>query len=566
MSFSHQWQRCSTPTGGCADIAGATTASYQPDANDVGQYLRIITTADNSVLYGGATAIATSAISDQILARPPVNLTLPVLSGVERHGQTLSVSKGTWDGTNPMSFAYQWQRCNTVGSACIDVPGATASSYTLLNGDVAKTFRARVTATNSGAGAGSASATSLTSGIIQALVPVNTLAPVISGTPRPGNTVTADQGTWTGSTPMTFSYEWQAQTSPGVWTTIAGASSAGYALDDTYVGKKVRVLVTASNSALPGGAAVTATSSSIDVLAQKPQNVIRPSFTGNLIEGQVLTAVKGTWQGTAPITYTYQWWREGTPGVFAPISGATASTYTLAAADVGHQMRLRVNADNSVLPGGGTAGVHSDPQGPVAGRPPTNTVAPMLFGSAQDTNTLTAWRGSWTTYYAGVTYAYQWQVETSPGVWASIVGATSVSYTLTSAQIAKRVRVAVTAANSPAFGSSFTVAYSSPTAAVTAIAPSNVTPPTISGPASLDPGDVVSVVNGTWDGSTPMNFTYQWQRCNNGGNGCSNIAGATATSYTVTNADRNRRLRINVTATNVAGNDTSLSNASSRVS
>ena len=61
---------------------------------------------------------------------PPVNTSLPVISGTAQQGQLLSGSDGGW-ANNPTSFGYQWQRCNSSGAACVAIPSATGNSYTL---------------------------------------------------------------------------------------------------------------------------------------------------------------------------------------------------------------------------------------------------------------------------------------------------------------------------------------------------------------------------------------------------------------------------------------------------
>jgi hypothetical protein len=61
-----------------------------------------------------------------------------------------------------------------------------------------------------------------------------------------------------------------------------------------------------------------------------------PTITGTPQVGSTLTAGTGTW-GPAPVTFTYQWLSDG-----APINGATASSYTLVAADEGKSVSVTV--------------------------------------------------------------------------------------------------------------------------------------------------------------------------------------------------------------------------------
>jgi hypothetical protein len=69
----------------------------------------------------------------------------------------LTAARGSWSGTQPISYAYQWRRCDQTGAACADIFAATAPNYTLTATDVGSTVAVTVTATNGG---GSASASS----------------------------------------------------------------------------------------------------------------------------------------------------------------------------------------------------------------------------------------------------------------------------------------------------------------------------------------------------------------------------------------------------------------------
>lgn len=105
--------------------------------------------------------------------------------------------------------------------------------------------------------------------------------------------------------------------------------------------------------------------------------------------------------------------------------------------------------------------------------------------------------------------------------------------------------------------SSLGYAAPSQTAAMAQYAPENTSPPTISGQAVE--GQTLTATTGTWTGSTPMNFSFQWQRCDQSGLNCQNIAGATGQSYTLTAADVGFTIRVLVTAQNANGSSSAAS-------
>ncbi|KAA3640420.1 MAG: hypothetical protein DWP92_03085, partial [Armatimonadetes bacterium] len=59
---------------------------------------------------------------------PPTNTVLPAISGTAEVGEVLSTSDGSWTGTAPITFTYQWQRCD---GGCSDIAAATSSTYTV---------------------------------------------------------------------------------------------------------------------------------------------------------------------------------------------------------------------------------------------------------------------------------------------------------------------------------------------------------------------------------------------------------------------------------------------------
>lgn len=90
-------------------------------------------------------------------AGPPQNTAKPTISGAARQPQTLTADRGTWTGTQPISYSFQWMRCDSSGNSCARIVGATANTYKLTSADVGNTLRVRVRASNSG---GASTATS----------------------------------------------------------------------------------------------------------------------------------------------------------------------------------------------------------------------------------------------------------------------------------------------------------------------------------------------------------------------------------------------------------------------
>jgi hypothetical protein len=230
--FSYEWQRCANGT--CTPIAGAGGQAYSVTDADDGYRLAVTVTATDPAGSGSAV----SALS-ALVPGPPAGLASPIISGRPVVGATLTTNTGAWTG-EPTSFAYQWLRCTTT---CAQIASATAPSYTTVSADHGATLTVVVTAANAdGRGTQSAPATPV---IIAP--PRNLTRPVISGTLRVGSTLSGSTGTWT-DTPTAYAYQWRRCSSSGC-TAITGATSATYTLVRADRGRRLQVIVTASNMA-----------------------------------------------------------------------------------------------------------------------------------------------------------------------------------------------------------------------------------------------------------------------------------------------------------------------------
>ena len=246
-------------------------------------------------------------------------------------------------------------------------------------------------------------------------------------------------------------------------------------------------------------------------------NQVPPSVTGTPQVGQVLTAKPGTWTG-GPTSYGYAWTANGTA-----IPGATASTFTPTATEVGKQIAVRVTANRAKSTAVSAASALT---GAVAKGVFAVTARSGYTGDPMVGQTLTATGGSWVPTPAS--YTYQWQADGK-----DIPGATDSTLTLTpdlaGAKIGLITQVRAAGYRLAKRGS----------------AVANV----LAGQIAIDslyvlagaqrPGSILSVT-GTF---TPSDATpsYQWLR------GGQPIAGATQPTYRVSGDDLGQHLAVRVT-------------------
>jgi hypothetical protein len=193
-----------------------------------------------------------------------------------------------------------------------------------------------------------------------------------------------------------------------------------------------------------------------------------PVITGTPVEGQTLVDGHAGWAGT-PTSYAYQWEDcDGYGAACKAIPGAVAHTYTLAARDVSHTVRVEEKAANAAGFSGfatsaATGLVYLPGQ---QDKPPVSTAAPQINGASYVGGQLQASPGAWASM-SRLTYAYQWQ-RCAPGCRA-IARATKPSYTAASADQRARLRVLVTATNPFGHGqttSALTAAVGPPNSAI----------------------------------------------------------------------------------------------------
>jgi hypothetical protein len=254
-----------------------------------------------------------------------------------------------------------------------------------------------------------------------------------------------------------------------------------------------------------------------------------------------LSVSSGTWLNLEnDSTATYQW-QSSTDGVlWNNISGATSATYVLQQAQVGLFVRAQVfqtkSTYNAVL-------ANSAATAAVPALNLTNTVAPSVSGSWTVGTSISASTGSWST---SGTFTYQWQSSSDNSTWADIASATSSSFTLTSSEASKYVRVQVVNSSSAGAGIAYSVSRSK------VGAPYNTALPLVTGTVKI--GSTQTVSTGTWS-NTPTAYSYQWQKSSDGISWI-NLSGETASTYSPTFDVANLQIRVSVGAGNAVETST----------
>jgi hypothetical protein len=464
IAYAYEWQRCDVSGSACEAIEGADAATYLPGAVDVGHTLRVLVDASET---GGAVA-EFSPVTQPIAAEgAPTPLQAPELSGTTLVGSTLSAtSPGAWTSSGPLSYGYQWQRCDEQGEECTTISGATASSYTPTQADAGAAVRVLVSATDA---SGSSSAVSPPL-IVSDSALSRVSGPSISGADQLGRALSAEPGIWTGSGAIAFGYAWrQCDADREGCQSISGAGGPIYSPRSGDAGHAIEVEVTATD----GSDAATAFSMPtppISAEATTPEDTAAPSIEGNLTVGQTLSATAGAWSGSEPLSFAYQWQRcsAGTEEC-VDIEGASAATYTLSEADAGSAVRVSVAASNSA---GSASAVSSESEAVGLPGPPVDTQEPAITGAAREGEGLLAETGNWSGSRP-LSFSYGWERCNSAGEACSeIAGATDQTYTAGSSDVGARLRVRVTAVNALDSAS----ALSAPTPVVVSATEASVSP------------------------------------------------------------------------------------------
>ena len=223
-------------------------------------------------------------------------------------------------------------------------------------------------------------------------------------TPVEGQAVSATTGEWTGTQPFVFSYQWQRCTAveATACANIPGENEPQHLADPADAGKRLRVVVVASNSDGTGtrSSAITGIVSagpstqpgfnqvfppSIEVLAPGDPSLPKVGDVLRVAEGTEPSISNDGWFNPKATTIAFSWRRcaiDGALETCLTIPGATGREYALAAADGGHSLRARVTGSNlagsRALTSSATGGIPEVPDGGGSGSASSDTVPPLI--------------------------------------------------------------------------------------------------------------------------------------------------------------------------------------------
>ncbi len=264
-------------------------------------------------------------------------------------------------------------------------------------------------------------------------VPPAGAPPVIEGSAQVGGTVTAVTGGWERH-PYAFSYRWERCATETDCVPIDGATRSAYVVSPDDLGMALRVSEVGTN--LWGTSLSAPSPSTPPVVAGGPVNLSLPTIAGAASIGSTLDAAPGTW-APASSTFGFSWQRCTT--VCVDIDGATAPSYLVADADAGARLQVTVVASE----GGSVSLPATSLQTATVPLPfPINLTPPTIGGAAKLGVKLTSGVGTWR--YA-TSFVYQWQRCGSSCF--AITGAKYATYTLTTNDLGKTIRLKVTGRN-----------------------------------------------------------------------------------------------------------------------
>jgi len=503
-TIAYQWLANGTA------ITGATASTLTLGQAQVGKTITV--KAAYADLLGTAEIVSSAATGSVVNVNDTPTGTVTI-SGTATQNQTLTASNTLADVDGLGAIAYQWLADGTT------ITGATASTLTLAQAQVGKAITVQAGYTDLLGAAESVSSVATT--VVANANDLPTGAVTITGTATQNKTLTASNTLADVDGLGTIAYQWLAN-----GTAISGATAATLMLGQAQVGKTITVK--AAYTDLLGTAESVSSTATLAVINVNDAPTGTITITGTATQNQTLTAANTLADVDGLGTIAYQWLANGTA-----ITGATASTLTLAQAQVGKAITVQAGYTDLL----GTAeSVSSVATLAVVNVNDAPTGAVTITGTATQNQTLTASNTLADVDGLG-TIAYQWLANGT-----AISGATASTLTLGQAQVGKTITVKATYTD--LLGTAESVS-STATLAVINVNDAPTGTITITGTATQN--QTLTAANTLADIDGLGTITYQWLA-----NGTA-ISGATTSTLTLSQAQVGKTITVQASYTDLLG-------------
>ena len=570
VAYNYQW--LANDGKGDGDTEGATTSTYTLVSEDERKTVKVrVSFSDDLGNEETLTSEATAAVEPA----PNSEATgLPTISGAAQVGETLTVDMSgisDADGLANATFGYQW-------IAAAHISGATEANYTLVDTDVGKTIKVRVTFTDD-----ANHEETLTSEATDAVSgpPPEPLTARVENTPEAHDGENAFTFELRFSEELDLSYKTlrdHAFTVDGGTVKqarrLAKPSNIHWEITvrpDSDA--EVVIVLPVTEDCNAQGAVCTADgrplSNRVELTVTGPQSAVQnapatglPTFDGTAQVGETLTVDTSgiaDADGLANVSYSYQWLSSRN----TEIQGATGSTYTLVPADAGKTIKVRVTFTDDA---GNEETLTSAPAETVDVSESHDRPYNLQSTVAEGAITLT-WQDPDTHPSHGLYHILRHRPELGedkPFVYVEYTPSTDRTFTDSAVEPGVLYVYAVKAMKDY-FGylgpASAPVRVRMPTGeSVEAPNTPATGAPTISGTAQVGEtltADTSGIAD--TDGLDDATFSYQW--VSNNGTTDTDITGATGSTYTLVGADEGKTVKVRVSFTDDAENEETLTSA-----
>ncbi|NBW73597.1 MAG: hypothetical protein EBR26_04240, partial [Microbacteriaceae bacterium] len=403
---------CAVSSSGDAYCWGSDSEPHSKVPSDLGKVSQISTGSSHTCALTTLAIVRCWGSNNFGQLMVPLTVTpRPSIVGNAIVGGSVSADTGTWD--DGVSFSYQWLRDGAV------IQDSNSASYVPKDSD----FEAQLTVRVTGSKTGYSSVTVVSPPVeVGPGILSKTSKPLMAGTRFLGGGLTADPGLWDAG--VSFTYQWLRDGIP-----IAGANQVSYHFSVIDLDKNISLKLTGSKNGYSSAFKVSDDTRISNVSIEgtpcfslSDQKIIpidtstwrnttgQPKITGPINFGKTAQASTGVWANASKLC---TFWLSGEQIV----PKVTATSYKVASADIGKELRLMVIAVSKT---GELSARYSDPV-VVSKANFAKPKTPVIKGTAKVGTKLTGSVASWE---SGTSYTYQWLKDLNP-----IGSQNSTSYT-----------------------------------------------------------------------------------------------------------------------------------------